>query len=112
MAMEMNTQQEPSTRFRRGARRRDIRAIRRVLAVLVVAFGALGVMAGTLFATERSEPASGPTPWPGGNWQPGPAQYGVMEATNVRIPTDDPSVTLSAHIGYPTDLATGARAAG
>jgi predicted acyl esterase len=51
------------------------------------------------------------TPWPGGRWQPDPPSYGVELVTGVAIVMSD-GVTLFADIGYPTDLATGQRAAG
>jgi uncharacterized protein len=57
--------------------------------------------------------AAGPnsTPWPGGKWEPAPAQYGVQVVSNVPVPMDD-GVTLNASVGYPTDPATGQRAPG
>ena len=51
------------------------------------------------------------TPWPGGRWEPGPAEYGVTIVPNVRVPMDD-GVTLNATVGYPTEPSTGARAPG
>lgn len=51
------------------------------------------------------------TPWPGGRWEPGPAEYGVTVVPNVRVRMDD-GVTLNATVGYPTDPSTGERAPG
>ncbi len=56
-------------------------------------------------------PAWAQTSWPGGKWQPYPAKYGSMLIPEVSIPMSD-GVNLIATVIYPTDLATGARAAG
>ena len=46
-----------------------------------------------------------------GQWQPGPAAYGVSQPEDVSVTMDD-GVTIAAQVVYPTDPATGARAAG
>src|SRR5580704_4038227 len=51
------------------------------------------------------------TPWPGGQWQPDPVQYGMTVSSNVPVTMSD-GVVLHANIGYPTDPATGLRAPG
>jgi predicted acyl esterase len=76
--------------------------------LLVVAVCGLAA-AGSSTASAWAGPNA--TPWPGGKWEPGPAQYGVQVVSNVRVPMDD-GVTLNATVGYPTDPSTGQRAAG
>ena len=49
--------------------------------------------------------------WPGGTWKPYPAAYGSTKVTHLPIKMSD-GITLIAAVSYPTDLATGARAAG
>ena len=83
-------------------------AIRGGFAALVVTI--------TLLSAIAASPApavmrTGSTPWPGGTWQPDAAKYGMAVEANVAVPMDD-GATLVANIGYPTDPATGARAAG
>jgi uncharacterized protein len=51
------------------------------------------------------------SPWPGGVWQPGPAQYGVGQELNDSFRMPDGTV-LAGDVKYPTDPATGQRAAG
>ena len=45
------------------------------------------------------------------SWQPEPASYGVSKPVDVSVRMDD-GVMISAEVVYPTDPATGARAAG
>jgi predicted acyl esterase len=47
----------------------------------------------------------------GGKWEPGPAKYGVTVIDDVAVTMDD-GVVLRASVAYPTDPATGKRAAG
>lgn len=54
---------------------------------------------------------SGLTAYPGGKWQPGPAQYGAMTVEDVPVTMDDGAV-LMARVTYPADLTTSARASG
>jgi predicted acyl esterase len=56
-------------------------------------------------------PATAATPYPGGVWEPGPPRYGSTLVNNVAVPMDD-GVVLRGSVAYPTDLATGQRAAG
>ncbi len=97
-------------RLRPARRSLGIRA-RTVLTALLV--GPLGVALVVL----PGSPASGSTtagqttPWPGGRWQPDPADYGMTVESNVPVKMDD-GATLIANIGYPSDPATGQRAQG
>jgi predicted acyl esterase len=45
------------------------------------------------------------------SWQPGPAAYGVSQPQSVAVTMDD-GVDIAAQVVYPTDPATGGRAAG
>jgi X-Pro dipeptidyl-peptidase (S15 family) len=58
-----------------------------------------------------AESASASTMWPGGSWTPPAATYGTKQDLQVAVPMSD-GVELKADISYPTDLATGNRAAG
>lgn len=49
--------------------------------------------------------------YPGGKWSPGPARFGAEVVEDVPVTMDD-GVVLNASIAYPTDLASGRRAAG
>lgn len=51
------------------------------------------------------------TPWPGGTWTPGEATYGSGLDTGISVTMSD-GVILTVDISYPTDRATGTRAAG
>lgn len=53
----------------------------------------------------------GQTGYPGGKWQPGPAQYGHVITQDVPVVMDD-GVTLRADVAYPTNLKDGQRAEG
>lgn len=55
--------------------------------------------------------AQAQTPWPGGTWTPGAAVYNTAQDLQQNVTMDD-GVVLKADISYPTDPATGARAAG
>jgi uncharacterized protein len=74
----------------------------------VVVSASFGAVQAPVLAANHEPPAT--TPWPGGRWQPGPAAYGVTVVSNVPVMMDD-GISLNATIGYPTDLATGQRAA-
>jgi predicted acyl esterase len=54
---------------------------------------------------------AGATDYPGRVWEPGPARYGAQVEDEVAVTMDD-GVVLRASIAYPTDLASGRRAAG
>jgi predicted acyl esterase len=66
---------------------------------------------------EAVQPAAGEgsgahaTAYPGRKWEPGPALYGATIVDDVPVTMDD-GVVLRASIAYPTDPATGKRAAG
>ena len=55
--------------------------------------------------------AGAASPWPGGIWQPDPAQYGTTTQSNVSFRMPDGTL-LAGDITYPTDPSTGQRAAG
>lgn len=75
--------------------------------VLVLAFGALAI--GALSAAAIAD-AKQATPYPGGQWEPGPAAFGeTIESTWLKM---DDGVKLHVTIGYPADLDSGKRAAG
>jgi len=78
------------------------------------ALGTLALAAGIVAASPAAAAdggVAGRTPYPGGAWQPGPAAYGavVRQDTSVTMPD---GVQLRATVAYPTDLASGQRAAG
>ena len=70
----------------------------------------LGVAAVVILAAAPAPRAQTKTPWPGGQWEPGPALYASTVITNMRVPMDD-GVTLNATVAYPTDPKTGQRTA-
>jgi uncharacterized protein len=82
-------------------------SLRRRLAILTatVATAASGLVP----AVGATHP--GPTPYPGGRWQPPAASYGIVARQNVPVTMDD-GVTLIADVYYPADPKTGARAPG
>jgi predicted acyl esterase len=51
------------------------------------------------------------TSYPGGTWDPGPPQYGVVATKNVMVPMSD-GASLTVDVYYPADLVSGARASG
>lgn len=51
------------------------------------------------------------TSWPGGRWEPGPAEYAVAVDDHVPVRMDD-GVELNSTIAYPADPTTGRRAPG
>jgi uncharacterized protein len=55
--------------------------------------------------------ASGAGHGSAGHWQPEPASYGVSQTVDIPVRMDD-GVVISTEVVYPTDPATGARAAG
>ena len=67
-----------------------------------------GLAAATLISTALA-PTADAAPHPA--WQPEPATYGVSAPVNVSVKMDD-GVMISTEVVYPTDPATGARAAG
>lgn len=68
------------------------------------------LLAGVVAVCGAAE-VSAQTAWPGGKWQPDPAHYGSQTVAEVPVRMSD-GVELIATVLYPTDLATGARAAG
>jgi len=75
--------------------------------VLVVAFGVLAI---GMAPAEAAADAKEATPYPGGQWEPGPAAFGETDASTWL--TMDDGVKLHVTIGYPSDLSSGKRAAG
>ncbi|MDD9935436.1 MAG: CocE/NonD family hydrolase [Myxococcales bacterium] len=59
----------------------------------------------------RETPSGPRTPYPGGTWSVPDATHGITVEANVQIEMSD-GVVLVGDVGYPTDLATGARAPG
>jgi len=62
-------------------------------------------------AASTAQPGSTPQAGSSGSWQPEPASYGVSKPVDVPVRMDD-GVVISTEVVYPTDPATGARAAG
>ncbi|HEY1919113.1 MAG TPA: CocE/NonD family hydrolase [Streptosporangiaceae bacterium] len=62
-------------------------------------------------AAAAAAAASGSSPGRTGAWQPEPASYGVSQPVDIRVRMND-GVMISTEVVYPTDPATGARAAG
>jgi predicted acyl esterase len=58
-----------------------------------------------------AEIVEGPTPWPGGRWQPAEPTYDMVVVSDVQVAVDD-GVVLVAEVGYPAVPATGQRAGG
>lgn len=65
----------------------------------------------TAQAGSIAQPSSAPRPSGAASWQPEPASYGVSKPVDVSVRMDD-GVEISTEVVYPTDPATGARAAG
>ncbi|WP_405539532.1 hypothetical protein OG787_46320 [Streptomyces sp. NBC_00075] len=98
---------------RRPASRGLTRTGRR-LALLGAAalLAAVPTMTGPASASATKPAAAGaPTSYPGGHWEPGPAQYGAKKTVTTTVTMDD-GVELSATVTYPTSLSTGERAPG
>jgi uncharacterized protein len=88
----------------------SLRPVRRGVAVLAMLAVLLG--ASTTATGGAVETASASVSWPGGTgWQPDPARYGMTVDQNIPLKMND-GVTLIANVGYPSDPATGQRAAG
>ena len=62
-------------------------------------------------ATMRASPGEASTPYPGGRWSVPDVTYGSQVITGVEIEMSD-GVVLVGDISYPTEIATGQRAAG
>jgi predicted acyl esterase len=65
----------------------------------------------TAQAGSIAQPSSAARPSGTASWQPGPASYGVSKPVDISVRMDD-GVEISTEVVYPTDPATGARAAG
>ncbi|WP_228561417.1 CocE/NonD family hydrolase [Catenulispora pinisilvae] len=82
--------------------------------IVVAALTAAGIVpAAASAAGPPSGPQSGPQSRAGaaGSWQPEAATYGVSQPVDISVKMDD-GVVISTEVVYPTDPATGARAAG
>jgi len=84
--------------------------------VRLVFLASVAIMLASCVATEDTVPAAAKpdaqpvTSYPGGRWEPGAARFG--QTTVSTWLTLDDGVRLRVTAGYPTDLATGQRAAG
>jgi predicted acyl esterase len=83
---------------------------RALLAAITLYAGALGTAcaAGNASAIASGQPQ---TPWPGGTWTPEAASYGTAQDLQLGVTMSD-GVVLEVDVSYPTNPATGARAAG
>jgi hypothetical protein len=80
--------------------------------IILTAMVAVGLTPVAASAASTAQPSS--TVRPGsasGSWQPEPASYGVSKPVDIPVRMDD-GVVISTEVVYPTDPATGARAAG
>ena len=80
------------------------------LRLLIVLLTAAAIATGCGGGDGGGQPAV-QSSWPGGKWQPYDAPYGFKMDTDVPVKMSD-GVTLIATVTYPTDPATGVRAAG
>jgi predicted acyl esterase len=62
-------------------------------------------------ASDQAPSGAGGTPYPGGRWTVPKATYGTVIESDVKIEMSDGAI-LVGDVSYPTDLATGKRAAG
>ena len=70
-----------------------------------------GLTATVLLVATALAPAASASPEHQADWQPEPAAYGVSAPVTVSVKMDD-GVMISTEVVYPTDLATGTKAAG
>jgi uncharacterized protein len=94
----------------------SVRAAIVAIAGLLLLLGGAGAAIGASTSHRRqgsaAHSAADPgSPWPGGIWQPDPAQYGTGTQSNVSFHMPDGTL-LAGDITYPTDPSTGAMAAG
>ncbi|MDF0541768.1 CocE/NonD family hydrolase C-terminal non-catalytic domain-containing protein [Sphingobium sp. H39-3-25] len=68
-------------------------------------------IAGIILADVGAGCARAGTPYPGGQWEPGPEKYGVALIEHLKLTMDD-GVILDATAAYPADPATGKRVPG
>jgi predicted acyl esterase len=79
--------------------------------VAVAALAAAGLIPVAASAASAASPASGTRYGSAGSWQPEPASYGVSQPVDIPVRMDD-GVVITTEVVFPTDPATGARAAG
>ena len=82
-----------------------------IILTALVAAGLTPVAAAAASTAASSAPGSTARSSGSGSWQPEPASYGVSKPVDVPVRMDD-GVVISTEVVYPTDPATGARAAG
>jgi predicted acyl esterase len=71
----------------------------------------VAVLVAAGLAPVAASAASTQPPGGSGSWQPEPASYGMSQPVDIPVTMDD-GVVISTEVVYPTDPATGARAAG
>ena len=79
--------------------------------IAVAALAAAGLIPVAASAASAASPASGTRHGSAGSWQPEPASYGVSAPVDIPVRMDD-GVVITAEVVFPTDPATGVRAAG
>jgi hypothetical protein len=82
--------------------------VRARIPIILAAVAAVGLTPVAASAASTAEPSSTAQP---SSWQPEPASYGVSKPVDIPVRMDD-GVVISTEVVYPTDPATGARAAG
>ncbi|CUU55104.1 hypothetical protein Ga0074812_104185 [Parafrankia irregularis] len=106
-----STRRNLSVRHHYRRHRRPYQQLRRRRALVAVLAAGATFAAATLVGLVAAAPAQAATSWPGGRWQPGPAQYGMTVVSDVPLRMDD-GVVLTADIGYPANPLTGKRLPG
>ena len=79
--------------------------------IILAALVAAGLTPVAASAASTAQPSSTVPSSGNGSWQPEPASYGVSKPVDISVRMDD-GVMISTEVVYPTDPATGARAAG
>jgi hypothetical protein len=79
--------------------------------IILAALVAAGLTPVAASAASTARPSSAAPSSGNGSWQPEPASYGVSKPVDISVRMDD-GVMISTEVVYPTDPATGARAAG
>jgi uncharacterized protein len=87
-----------------------VKAARSVFLLMLAFLLTFDVAAVAVTPDEAVPVGAQPTPYPGGRWAPGAAAFGETDVSTWLTLED--GVRLSVTIGYPADLASGARAAG
>ena len=79
--------------------------------IILAALVAAGLTPVAASAASTRSPVTAAQPSGTASWQPEPASYGVSKPVDIPVRMDD-GVVISTEVVYPTDPATGARAAG